>query len=350
MRVGLVLYGDIDGRSGGFLYDREIVRRLRARGVVVEVLSLPWREQLSTAIADDLRSPQLERGDEFDVLLQDELAHRSLTLTNRRLDTPRVALVHMLRWPTCSGPERRVARAIERGYLTGVDGFVFNSRATKRAVAGVTDPSPSVVAYPAGDRFDVGIDAETIRSRAHADPLRVVFLGNVIRRKGLDTLLDGLARLRSPWRLTVVGDLGVEPDYVREIRGLIERLGVRDRVALAGGVSDEALVDVLRESHVIALPSRYEPFGIALLEGMCAGLVPLATTAGGPPEFVGHGESGLLVPPGEPTAITSVLEPIATDRDRLAAMGVAAHERAGEHPSWAETADRVHGLLRRVVG
>lgn len=350
MRVGLVIYGDIDARSGGFLYDREIVRRLRERGVVVEVISLPWREQLSKALADDLRSPLLERGDEFDVFLQDELAHRSLTLVNRRLDTPTVALVHMLRWPTCSGLERRVARAIERGYLTGVDGFVFNSRATKRAVASVTDPGPGVVAYPAGDRFDIGIGAEAIRSRAERGPLRVVYLGSVVRRKGLDTLLDGLSRVGEPWRLTVVGDLGVEPNYVREIHRSIERLGVRDRVALAGGVSDEALADVLHESHVIALPSRYEPFGIALLEGMYAGLVPLATTAGGPPEFVGHGEDGLLVPPESPESIAAALEPLAVDRDRLAAMGVSAHERAGEHPSWEETADLVHGLLGRVVG
>ncbi|WP_331234896.1 glycosyltransferase family 4 protein [Natronorarus salvus] len=348
MRIGFVIYGDIDARSGGFLYDREIVDRFRARGEC-EVLSLPWRETASRALADDLRSLLRDRDEEFDVFLQDELAHRSLSLSNRWLDTPTVALVHMLRWPTCSGANRRLARSVERRYLASVNGFVFNSRATRRAVESVTDPSPSVVAYPAGDRFGVETDAETVRSRAIEGPLRVVFLGNVIRRKGLDTLLEALARLEPPWRLTVVGDLGAEPGYTHDIRDLIGRLGIRDSVALAGGISDEALADVLRENHVIALPSRYEPFGIALLEGMSAGLVPLATTAGGPPEFVSHGESGLLVQPGSPETIAMALEALAADRERLATMGVAARERAARHPSWDETADRVHGLLRRVI-
>ena len=86
MRVALILYGDLDFISGGFLYDRMLVEYLRRRGEDVEIVSLPWRSYAG-GLLDNL-SPGLMRrltSIRADVIVQDELAHPSLLWLNRSL-------------------------------------------------------------------------------------------------------------------------------------------------------------------------------------------------------------------------------------------------------------------------
>jgi glycosyltransferase involved in cell wall biosynthesis len=349
MHVGLVLYGSLDGRSGGFRYDRKLVEGLRAAGDTVEVIELPWRSY-PRGLLDNLSTATRERlAVDADVLLQDELAHPSLVRPNGGRTCPIVTVVHHLR--TDEG--RRLGplyRAVERRYLRTVDAAVCNSEATRRAVRdlGSLDRERTVVAPPAGDRFAPAIDPTTIADRAHGGPLRVAFVGNIEPRKGLDTLVEGLARLGEPWELTAVGRATDERHH-RRVERLVADRGLDDRVDLPGRLPDPELAAVLERSHVLAMPSRHEGFGIAYLEGMSFGLPAVASTAGGASEIVTDGETGLLVDPDEPAAVADALGSLAADRDRLAELGVAARERYEAHPDWTETTERVRSLLADVV-
>ena len=364
MRVTLVLAGDIESESGGFYYDRRLRDRLRDRGHAVEVVSLPrgsYRERL----APNLRARRLaDRLSEFDVVVEDGLAHPSVLCANRRLDAPSVALVHMIAWRARAaegvrssgtgagervraGLGRRGVAAIERRFLRGVDAAVYNAETTRRDAAGLGGPARSVVAPPAGDRFEPVVSASEIRERARSGPLEVTFLGNVVPRKGLDTLVEGVARLDRAavdWRLTVVGDRTIAPEHVERVEGMTAEAGIGDRVRFAGRLDDATVAARLRESHVLAVPSQYEPFGMVYLEAMGFGCVPLATTAGGASEFVRDGDSGVLVPPGDPRAVSRALRDL-DDRDRLAEMGIAARRDYEARPGWPETLDRVVDFL-----
>ncbi|OTF09231.1 glycosyltransferase [Halorubrum sp. SD690R] len=364
MRVTLVLAGDIESESGGFYYDRRLRDRLRDRGHAVEVVSLPrgsYRERL----APNLRARRLaDRLSEFDVVVEDGLAHPSVLCANRRLDAPSVALVHMIAWRaraaegvrssgTGAGERvraelgRRGVAAIERRFLRGVDAAVYNAETTRRDAAGLGGPARSVVAPPAGDRFEPVVSASEIRERARSGPLEVTFLGNVVPRKGLDTLVEGVARLDRAavdWRLTVVGDRTIAPEHVERVEGMTAEAGIGDRVRFAGRLDDATVAARLRESHVLAVPSQYEPFGMVYLEAMGFGCVPLATTAGGASEFVRDGDSGVLVPPSDPRAVSRALRDL-DDRDRLAEMGIAARRDYEARPGWPETLDRVVDFL-----
>jgi len=349
MRVGLTLYGSLDGQSGGFRYDRKLVAGLRAAGDSVEVVELPWRAYprgLLDNFAPSLRDCLTV---DVDVMLQDELAHPSLVRANCDLPYPVVSVVHHLR---SSEPRRLVSlyRAIERRYLATVDGVVCNSHATARAVSDAGGPPSgrTVVAPPAGDRFDPDVTAAEIAERAREGPLRVAFVGNVEPRKGLDTLVDALARLEEPWELTAVGRHR-DGSYVRSVEERIDAAGSRDRVRLPGRLPDRELADVLRNSHVLAVTSRYEGFGIVYLEGMSFGLPAVATAAGGASETVTDGETGFLVEPDDPASVARALSSLARDRDRLARMGRAARRRYEDHPDWTETTARVRSLLASVV-
>ena len=100
MRIGLIIYGDLDTVSGGFLYDRVLVDHLRESGDDVEIISLPWRSYAGN-ISDNWSARLRARLEEqrLDLMLQDELNHSSLFRLNRKLrrSYPIVSIVHHLR-------------------------------------------------------------------------------------------------------------------------------------------------------------------------------------------------------------------------------------------------------------
>lgn len=357
MRFGLVIYGDLHTQTGGYLYDRKLVEHLRQAGDSVEIVSLPWRSY-AAHLADN-GSPALARrllDLNVDRLLEDELNHPSLLWPNRRLrrrgHPPIISIVHHLRSSEAWPPARRaVYRWIERRYLQGVDAFVFNSQATRTAVERLAGGArPSIVATPSGDRLGGAGDPQEIRARAgQPGPLRLLFVGNLIERKGLHVLLEALAGLPAgTCSLEVVGDPGRDPAYAARIRGRIRRLGLHDAVHLIGPSNDLGLAQAYRRNHVLAIPSAYEGFGIAYLEAMTFGLPVLASSAGGATEIVAEGQTGYLVPPGRSDMLADHLRRLARDRALLARLGQAAHASAGARPRWAESMERLRTFLVRL--
>ncbi len=352
MRIGLVIYGSLDTQSGGYLYDRRLVAHLRAAGDEVEILSLPWRnyarhlsDAFSPAWAARLRSAS------FDVLLEDELNHPSLLCAGRHVPpgTRRISIVHHLR---CS--ERRPAwqtafyRAIERRYLKGVDGFIFNSQTTRASVEALTGTgSPGAVAVPAGNRWTDLPSTDEIEARAlRPGPLRLIAVGNLIERKGFHVLLEGLAALPlERWQLRIAGRTDADPVYAARLRAQITRLGLAGQVTLEGGLDDAALGAALRYSDILAVPSSYEGYGIVYVEGMGFGLPALASASGAAGEIITPGLDGWLAPSENPAAITTAIAPLLTDRARLAAMSQAARRRFETHPTWTQSMSRARAFL-----
>ncbi len=349
MRIGLVVYGDLDPRSGGYLYDRRLVEGLRARGDCVEVISLPetgYARSFGHTLSKRLKR---ELDGSFDLLLQDELCHPSLVGLNRRIDRefPIVSIVHHLRASEVSGARRRLAGAVERAYLSTVDAVICNSRPTRAAVARLTD-APGIIAWPGGDRFDHHPTDGEIEARAHTDSFEVIFVGNLIPRKGLDSLVRGLACADCDWHLTVVGGTS-DPAYASELRDLVARNDLGDHIEFPGRLEDDELADRLEAAHLLAVPSTHEGFGIVYLEGMAFGLPALATTAGGASDLVTEGETGYLVAPGDDRTISRAIETLATDRERLAAMSLAARRRFERHPTWDEMGGRIRSFLETRI-
>lgn len=356
MHVGVVVYDGLEQTTGGFIYDRKLVDTLRSSGHRVTVEGLPWRsyarnllDNLSTGIRSRLRS----LGAAADIIVQDELCHPSLAWSNRVLDrdVPVVALVHHLR---AREPSRSaVAAWVERLYLAGVDAFICSSNTTRAEVASLLgrDSVPGIVATPGGDRFAPAVSPGDIAARARTPgPLRIVYVGSVVPRKGLDVLLEGVARLpRRAWTLTVVGDRTTRPDYTAHVAALVRQHELSHAVSFRGQLSDRALAATLTASHVLAVPSRYEGFGIVYLEAMGFGLPAIGTTAGGAAEIIQDGTSGFLVPPDSPRAIAAVLEELCSDREHLAEMAAAARARYESFPGWTETMRRPRDYLETLV-
>mgnify|MGYP001268966915 FL=1 len=352
LRVGLVIYGSLETVSGGYLYDRKLVDRLRRAGDQVELISLPWRSY-ARHLADNGSGDLLRRlrGD-YDVLLQDELNHPSLAWVNGRLGRDRppiVAIVHHLR---VSEPrarwQNRLYGLVEGRYLRSVDAFIYNSHTTRRAVEKITGRRrPHIVAYPGGDRL-LALSPLTDAPRQEDGPLRLLFVGNVIPRKGLHVLISALTKVKVPWRLRVAGSLAVTPDYAHRMRRMAAEAEVDDDVTWLGALTDAELAGEMAAADVLAVPSDYEGFGIVYLEGMGFGLPSLATTAGAAAEIITDGENGYLIAPGDAAALAERIEALAADRALLAGMSAAARQRYAAHPTWQATTAAIRGFLVEI--
>ena len=360
MRIGLIIYGSLDTPSGGYLYDRLLVRHLEKHGHSVSVLSLPWRNY-ARHIGDNFSAELARRllAARVDLWIQDELNHPSLFLLNRRLRAhlpPVVSLVHHLR-----SSERHPAllmplyRAVEKRYLNSVDAFIFNSKTTRQAVADLRGlPLPlHIIAYPGGDRLHPEIDEESIRERARRSAtLRVIFVGNLIPRKGLHILLKALNRIKDPKIvLDVVGGEGFAPKYAAAMHRLATELGLEENVRFHGHQGDDALRRLFNAAHLLALPSQYEGFGIVYLEAMGFGLPVIASERGAAWEFVHEGENGFLLPAEEKAAVEALaqhLKALHRDRERLAEMGIAARRRYLIHPTWEESLTQIRRFLETL--
>lgn len=355
MRIGFIIYGSLDTVSGGYLYDRKLVEYLRAQGDIVEIISLLWRNY-AAHLTDNLhfRLPDVITNKKFDIVIQDELNHPSLIFANRRPHPcPIVSLVHHLR---CSELRPKwqngLYRVVEKKYLQSVDGFIFNSKTTQNVVNGlVNHGKPSVIAYPPTDRFyGLVISEEEIRERARSGELRVLFLGNVIHRKGLHTLLNVVRRQKSNVRVDVVGGLKAEPVYVAQMQEFIRTNDLSPFVYLHGPLDNEPLIKMYKQAHVMVVPSSYEGFGIIYLEGMGFGLPAIGTTAGAAGEIITHGEDGYLIEPEDNVMLAKILDELSLNRDLLARLSLNALKRFKSQPRWEETAKSISKFLYEMTG
>jgi glycosyltransferase involved in cell wall biosynthesis len=358
MRAGLIVYGDIEAVSGGNLYDRRLVEYLRQQGDQVDIVSLPQCCYLRH-IGDNLSERLLRRLSEgqWDILLQDELTHPSLFILNgfikKRTRYPLVSIVHHLR--SCEpfpAWQRRIFRSVETQYLASVDGCICNSRTTRSVVKAILRYTvPSLVAFPGKDRERVRGTEEDIRQRVQdASPLKIAFLGNVIRRKGLHVLLNALTALRElPWQLDIIGDLSLDRGYVNNLLSTIVSRRLVDRVSLYGMLSDDEIHAFLKKVHVLVVPSLYEGLGIAYMEALSYGVPVVGTSAGGAPEIISHGGNGYLVKAGDAAALARVLLPLCRDRELLYSLSLNALHSLRHFPEWEESMGAIREFLLKDV-
>lgn len=353
MKIGLLIYGSLDTLSGGYLYDRKLVEYLRAQGDQVEIISLPWRNY-GAHLGDNLRF-RLPAG--LDVLIQDELNHPSLLAANAgRHPYPLVSLVHHLR-----SSEQRPAwhnlfyRLLETIYLRSVDGYIFNSQTTRMVVSELIGDKlnkklPALVAYPPTDRFGEALSAELVAERAaEPGPLRMVFLGNLIPRKGLPTLLRAMNKSSADLRLDVIGSLTSDFAHAAAMRQLTAALGLGAQVTFLGALDNDELAAKLKTAQVLVVPSSYEGFGIVYLEGMAFGLPAIGSKAGAASEIISEGQTGHLVSSGDVSALAARLTTLANDRAALARMSENALERYRQQPTWDQTAAEIRQFLLSMV-
>jgi D-inositol-3-phosphate glycosyltransferase len=135
----------------------------------------------------------------------------------------------------------------------------------------------------------------------------------------------------------------------QRLHALRVKLGVEQNVCFLGAQSQERLPQFYAASDIVTMPSHYESFGMAALEGLACGRPVVATNAGGPAYIVEDGVSGLLTPPNNPSALADQLERLLANDALRTNMGRAARDHAARF-SWPMIADQIAQVYCQLVG
>ena len=188
----------------------------------------------------------------------------------------------------------------------------------------------------------VGVDQTRFRRMPHITrvPGRLMTTASAdVPLKGLTYLLDALAKVRverPDAHLVVIG----QPRHKSKIPAQIEQLGLRDAVQFVSGVTDERIVELYGEAEIAVVPSLYEGFSLPAIEAMACGTPVVATTGGALPEVVGrHGESGMLVPVADPSALAAQITEVLASPDLQARLGEGGRRRVLDRFTWRKTAE-----------
>lgn len=251
-----------------------------------------------------------------------------------------------------------VRPGLGRHVLTGAMGLATAATAVSRAAAQCVGPFGSrrlQILPPAVDieHFAPGPRDLTIRQALGVlpDVPLVGIIGRIDPDKGVDVVVRAVALLPSSLgrvQLVVVGGPGLDSGgYLDSVRSEAEQL-LGDRVRFTGRMDDVAAV--VRSLDVLVNASAAEPFGLTVLEAQASGVPVVATCAGGIPDFVVDGETGLLVESGDAKALADALNRVLGDgrlRDRLGRAGRAA---AVAHYSSNDRAEVLANIYRGVLG
>lgn len=181
---------------------------------------------------------------------------------------------------------------------------------------------------------------------------RLLSLGRLVRRKGIDTVVTALAGVPDAELLVVGGprpeQVSGDPEIAR-LRTAARRTGVDDRVRFLGCVDRDEVPELIRSSDVSVNVPWYEPFGISTVESMACGVPVVASWVGGHRDTVLHGETGLLVPARSPGRLAGAVRRLLARPDTRRAFSEAAGRRARELYSWSEVARATEQCYRSLT-
>ena len=179
----------------------------------------------------------------------------------------------------------------------------------------------------------------------------VIFVGRITRQKGVPVLLRAASGLVPEAQLVLCAGAPDTPELLAEVTELVDGLrATRSGVLwIPEMLPKPEVIQLLTHATVFAIPSLYEPLGIVNLEAMACETAVVGSRTGGIPEVVADGETGLLVPPGEPEPLAEALNALLRDPDRARAMGQAGRKRAVAEFGWTAIAAQTAALYAKLV-
>jgi glycosyltransferase involved in cell wall biosynthesis len=250
----------------------------------------------------------------------------------------------------CSGSARRLYGALLAPVIRACAGIIAVSGTTRTEaidLLGLDATRIHVVPHGVGPVFSSRPklrDARIAEALGLDEPF-VLWVGSLRSRdprKGLDTLLEAMGRLPGGGPpLALVGALGPEAD-----RLAADAWRRHARLVLTGPVDDGELASLYRQAAVVVLPSTHEGFGLTALEAMACGAPLVATIVGNLPQLTL--DVALLVPPGDPAALSAAVESVLTEPVRAARMRHAGVDRASGY-TWERTAAMTAAVYAEVA-
>lgn len=344
--IAFLIPGDLTLPTGGYGYDRAVIRLLPENGINAMHVALPgsFPNATTSDIADCAAIVQSLPVD--CLLLIDGLAYGAMpAYLIRGFNRPVVALCHHpLALENGISAERAQALHVsEAAALTLARHVIVTSALTGKILEGdfSVPPGKITVAEPG--------TARKPRATGSGDAtLRILAVGSIVPRKGYGVLIEALGGLKKRnWHLKIAGAAhGL--DTVNALQAQIVREGLTDRIQLLGAVRDRDLDELYEKADLFVMSSLFEGYGMVLGEALQRGL-PIVTTTGGAASQTVPDDAGLKVPPGDSDALRIALDKAMADPALRALLAEAAYKAGQKLPTWEGTAQIIAGALRPFI-
>jgi glycosyltransferase involved in cell wall biosynthesis len=268
------------------------------------------------------------------------------------LGVPAVATAH--RADVLDLPSRSPAiRAVVAEAVASLDAVVAVSRKMADAAEALAGPRRPVEVVPNGADRNVFFPRAVEEARARLDLPRderiVSYVGKLVPRKGVDTLIEAMGILAErdvPAPLLVVAGIG---ELRESMEARAAELGISGRIRFLGKIPHEDVPLAMAAGDVFVLPSLSEGLPTVVCEAMSCGRPVVATAVDGTPEIVRDGETGFLVPPRDPEALAGALARVLDDPALAARMSYRADVIAAERYTWEANARDMERIYSAVL-
>jgi len=178
-------------------------------------------------------------------------------------------------------------------------------------------------------------------------PGRVLFIGQVIRGKGVDLLIRALHGLDGDWHLALAG----KGSALEKCRALISQFGMESRVTMCGHLNPVELSAQYRQARIVVVPSAWqEPYGMVGIEAMRHARAVVAFDVGGIPEWLTHNENGRLVSAGNVEALRATLRDLLNNPEACRTLGLNGFKKSASIFSFSKSIDNLQSMLLELVG
>jgi glycosyltransferase involved in cell wall biosynthesis len=180
------------------------------------------------------------------------------------------------------------------------------------------------------------------------DTVKVLFLGNLSKRKGVWDLIEAMATVPTSVQLILAGGED-EANIGEKLNEKIQTLGLEKNVTWLGPVYGEEKAQLLSQADIFVLPSYAEGLPISLLEAMCAGLPVIATPVGGIPTVVAQNKQGLLVEAGNVRELSEALQTLASNPQLRTQLGAASRQTCMDQYSIESVVEKYMEMYSKIL-
>ncbi len=344
MTIHLIIMGDIQSLTGGYLYNLRMIEGLEQKGYSVNIFGYdwPWKNESDLGRICRFYFEKLTVGS---CILIDSLVLARLQMPVREFSN-RFIFVGLIHLPASykfvpggtgklSGEELMALHQMKRLIVTGQ--FTHDLLCK----AGV-NPANIRIVEPGTDPFP---------QKTHYKPVpsELLCIANFSPIKAQDILICSLSGLTArTWTLHLYGDKDRDKEYSNRINSLIKQFHLETRVILHGIATRDEITALFLNADLFVMPSLFESYGMALTESLAHGVPVLTTRAGNIPRTVPDG-MGILVKAGKAEELTDAIRSLLDDPNKYASLCAAASRYQLHARSWEQAVTEFEKIIREII-
>ena len=347
MQLHLLVPGDINTLTGGYIYNKRMVNGLLEMGHNIKVYS----------IAVDFPFPSPESRQQFvniinaipkdETIIIDSLAFGAIPelLRKIKLNHPIIALIHMplsVRNEFTDVQNKRLS-ILEKKAFTYADLIVVTSAFTMNLLKELgVDPLKIVVVLP-------GVEVLSHKNKYALFPYKLITVSNFTRNKGHLLLVDALNEIKYlNWTLDCYGNTDFDPEYVDTISRLIDFNNLTDKIFIHGPITGNELSKAYVNSDLLIHPSEFETYGMVLTEAMAHG-VPVIASAGGAIAQTVPASIGAFFKVNDSKSLQQTIKELLLDSNKYQNLCKEASNYINQAQSWAKSIKDFENALKVII-